>query len=103
MTSRRGARCGGRATRDDKGGRAPHESAKGRSEGEPGHGSPNEQLLTVDDLARLLRVPRATIYPWRSTGDGPSGYTIGRYVRFRRAVVETWLEERADEPGREHG
>jgi excisionase family DNA binding protein len=56
------------------------------------------ELLTVDDLARLLRVPKATIYRWRTTGDGPRGYTIGRYVRFRRAEVEAWLEERADEP-----
>jgi excisionase family DNA binding protein len=59
------------------------------------------ELLTVDDLARLLRVPKATIYRWRTTGDGPRGYVIGRYVRFRRAEVEAWLEERADEPGPE--
>jgi excisionase family DNA binding protein len=58
-------------------------------------------FLTVDDLARLLRVPKATIYRWRTTGDGPRGYTIGRYVRLRRAEVEAWLEERADDPGPE--
>lgn len=60
----------------------------------------NPEFLTVDDLARLLRVPKATVYRWRSAGDGPRGYTIGRHVRFRRAEVETWLEERADEPNR---
>jgi excisionase family DNA binding protein len=60
-----------------------------------------QEFLTVDDLARLLRVPKATIYRWRTTGDGPRGYTIGRHVRFRRAEVEAWLEERADEPGPE--
>lgn len=100
MTNRSGAGCGGRAARDDREPEGAQVRAKGK--GEPGHGSPNEQLLTVDDLARLLRVPKATIYRWRSTGDGPSGYTIGRYVRFRRAEVETWLEQRADEPGPEH-
>ena len=59
----------------------------------------DHEFLTVDDLARLLQVPKATIYRWRTTGDGPPGYSIGRYVRFRRAQVEAWLEERADEPG----
>jgi excisionase family DNA binding protein len=57
------------------------------------------QLLTVDELARLLRVPKATIYRWRSTGDGPRGYSIGRYVRFQWSDVEAWLEERADDYG----
>ena len=56
------------------------------------------QLLTVDELAQVLRVPKATIYRWRSTGDGPRGYSIGRYVRFRWPDVEAWLEERADDP-----
>lgn len=83
-------------------------SAQGRSLGprsdgsEPGDGGPNAQLLTVDELARLLRVPKATIYRWRSTGGGPPGYTIGRYVRFRWPDVEAWLEERADDPGPEN-
>lgn len=54
-------------------------------------------FLTVDDLARLLRIPKATIYRWRSAGDGPRGYAVGRYVRFRWSDVEAWLLERADE------
>lgn len=76
-------------------------NAKERSGGEPSDRSLDAQLLTVDDLARVLRVPKATIYRWRSTGDGPRGYSIGRYVRFRWPDVETWLEERAD-PTPEH-
>ncbi len=63
---------------------------------EPKLGMP-EALLSVDDLARILRVPKATIYRWRSTGDGPRGYSIGRYVRFRWPDVEAWLNERADD------
>jgi excisionase family DNA binding protein len=62
---------------------------------------PEAELLTVDELARVLRVPKATIYRWRSTGDGPRGYSIGRYVRFRWADIEAWLEKRADDPATE--
>ncbi len=58
---------------------------------------PDQEFLTVEDLARLLRVPKATVYRWRWSGDGPRGYTIGRHVRFRRTDVEAWLAQRADD------
>lgn len=60
--------------------------------------STDQEFLTVEDLARLLCIPKATIYRWRSAGVGPRGHTIGRYVRFRRSDVEEWLAERADDP-----
>lgn len=55
------------------------------------------EFMTVDDLARLLRIPKATVYRWRSMGEGPRGYSVGRYVRFRWSDVESWLQERADD------
>jgi excisionase family DNA binding protein len=55
------------------------------------------EFVTIEELARILRVPKATVYRWRSTGDGPKGYTIGRYVRFRWTDVEIWLQERSDQ------
>lgn len=66
------------------------------SDGELGHERAVAQFLTVDELAQVLRVPKATVYRWRSTGDGPKGYAVGRYVRFRWTDVEAWLEERGD-------
>jgi excisionase family DNA binding protein len=56
-----------------------------------------QEFLTIDDLARLLRVPKATIYRWRSMGEGPIGYSIGRHVRFRWPDIEAWLAGRADD------
>lgn len=73
-----------------------HTSGGKRSEGGR-HDLPETELLTVNDLARVLCVPKATIYRWRYMGAGPRGYSIGRYVRFRWADVEAWLKERADE------
>jgi excisionase family DNA binding protein len=52
-----------------------------------------EKLWSVDDLASYLGVPRATIYVWSSRGIGPRGIRVGRYLRFRPADVEAWLEE----------
>lgn len=59
-------------------------------------------LLTVDDLAQYLSVPRQTIYRWNHTGDGPPPLKVGRHRRYRRRDVERWLERRsADHPGGE--
>ena len=55
-----------------------------------------EALLGVDALAGELGVPISTIYAWRHRGLGPRGYKVGKYVRYRRADIEAWLELQAD-------
>jgi len=55
-----------------------------------------ERLMTLPELAEMLGVPIETLYGWRHRGEGPVGYRIGRHVRYRRAVVEQWLETQAD-------
>lgn len=55
-----------------------------------------ERLLTIVDLSDMLGIPVDTLYGWRHRGEGPQGYRIGRHVRYRRATVEAWLEERLD-------
>ena len=54
------------------------------------------RLLRPDELASLLGIPLATIYRWRSRGDGPCGIRVGRHVRYRREDVEQWLDEQRD-------
>ena len=58
-----------------------------------------ERLLTISELSTMLGVPVDTLYGWRHRGEGPQGYRIGRHVRYRRAVVETWLASRLDARG----
>jgi excisionase family DNA binding protein len=55
-----------------------------------------ERLMTIADLSTMLGVPVDTLYGWRHRGEGPTGYHIGRHVRYRRSGVEAWLEEQAD-------
>jgi excisionase family DNA binding protein len=52
--------------------------------------------MTLAELSELLGVPIGTLYAWRCRGEGPAGYRIGRYVRYRRSVVEAWIERQAD-------
>jgi len=55
-----------------------------------------ERLMTLADLSEMLDVPVNTIYGWRSRGEGPPGYRVGRHVRYRRAAVDAWLETQTD-------
>ena len=53
-----------------------------------------EQLLTVEELADLLKVPPTWIYSRtraRSVNRLP-GLRLGKYWRFREADIVTWLE-----------
>jgi excisionase family DNA binding protein len=48
-------------------------------------------LLTLHEVAELLRVPEATLRYWRHCKTGPTSYKIGRHVRHRRQDVHAWL------------
>lgn len=55
-----------------------------------------DRLLSVEELAETCGVPIRTVYAWRQGGLGPRGVRVGRFVRYRAADVERWLEEQAD-------
>ena len=55
--------------------------------------SEDERLLTVEEVAAWLQIPKGTLYQWRNKGYGPRGIPVGRYIRYRRGDVATWLEE----------
>ena len=52
---------------------------------------PDNQLLTVKELAELLQVPVPTIHNWRYRRQGPKGFRVGRHIRFLKSDVESWL------------
>ena len=53
-----------------------------------------DELLTVDELAQLLKVPRTWIYQrTRLRGNERLPHIkVGKYVRFEEAVVRQFLE-----------
>jgi excisionase family DNA binding protein len=48
-------------------------------------------VLTVDELAELLRVERKTAYAAIARGDIPGVRRLGRTIRISRASVLEWL------------
>ena len=53
-----------------------------------------EPLLTVDEIAKYLKVQPSTIYQWTHQGFIPH-IKIGNLVRFRISQVDNWLEGKA--------
>jgi excisionase family DNA binding protein len=56
------------------------------------------RLLTVNEVADLLRVSRMTVYRLIKTGEMPA-LRVGRSYRLREEDVTTYLRERYTEAG----
>lgn len=59
------------------------------------------ELITLDDMAAMLRIGRKTLLNWRSSrrpglpvGFRPAG---GRVVLFRRTDVEKWIDDQIEQ------
>jgi excisionase family DNA binding protein len=55
------------------------------------------EFFSTEGLARYLGVPTATVRQWRHKRTGPRGIRVGKYIRYRRADVEQWLNRQADQ------
>ena len=53
--------------------------------------SDNRELLTVDQVATVLKVPKATLYQWSYQGEGPPVVRIGRHLRYPSDLLDTWI------------
>ncbi len=57
----------------------------------------DDQLLTMEEVSDVVRVPIATLRYWRHLGMGPHGFRVGRNVRYWRLDVLEWLRQQANE------
>ena len=55
----------------------------------------DEPLLTVEEVAHLLGVPRQTIYNWVYAKRIPHVKPSRSLLRFRREEIEAWLAARS--------
>ncbi len=56
-----------------------------------------DRLITAEELAAYLSVPKNTLYAWRYHGEGPPAIRVGRYLRYRMTEVEGWLDLKSDD------
>jgi PTS system nitrogen regulatory IIA component len=53
----------------------------------------DEDILTIEEVAKYLRVSERTVYDWAQKGEIPSG-KIGTVWRFKKSEIEKWVNER---------
>ncbi|MEU4293206.1 helix-turn-helix domain-containing protein [Kribbella sp. NPDC026596] len=51
-----------------------------------------DPLWDIDQVSEYLKVPKRTLYRWRTYNYGPRGIRVGRHVRYRRSAVIQWVD-----------
>ncbi len=52
-----------------------------------------DDILTIEEVAKYLRVSERTVYDWAQKGEIPAG-KIGTVWRFKKSEVENWVNAR---------
>ncbi|WP_433018105.1 helix-turn-helix domain-containing protein [Kribbella sp. CA-294648] len=50
-----------------------------------------EPLWDAAEVAAYLKVPKATLYRWRTKKVGPPARRVGRYLRYNPSEVADWF------------
>lgn len=58
-----------------------------------------DDILTIEEVAKYLRVSERTVYDWAQKGEIPCG-KIGTVWRFKKAEIEKWVNERLSSSSR---
>ncbi|MDR3160294.1 MAG: PTS sugar transporter subunit IIA [Spirochaetaceae bacterium] len=53
----------------------------------------DDDILTIEEVAKYLRVSERTVYDWAQKGDLPAG-KIGTVWRFKKSEIEKWVNDR---------
>jgi excisionase family DNA binding protein len=54
--------------------------------------SPDNEILTIEDVASYLQLTPQTIYRWAQEKRIPA-VKLGKEWRFRRSIIDAWLDE----------
>ncbi len=57
-----------------------------------------DDILTVSDVANLLKVAEKTVYGLVQKGDLP-GFKVGGQWRFSRTAIDSWIEVKTQAAG----
>jgi PTS system nitrogen regulatory IIA component len=52
-----------------------------------------DEILTIEEVAKYLRVSERSVYDWAQKGEIPSG-KIGTVWRFKKTDIENWVNDR---------
>lgn len=53
--------------------------------------TPNDQVMTLEELAAYLKIPKSTLYKLVQDGRVP-GQKLGKQWRFGKSAIDRWLD-----------
>ena len=62
----------------------------------PNHPPAGDELLTISEVAAIVRAPIATMRYWRHLGTGPRSFRLGRRVVYRVGDLQAWIDTQAN-------
>jgi excisionase family DNA binding protein len=63
-----------------------------------GGSKPDNEILTIEEVASYLRLKPQTIYKWAQEKRIPAA-KLGKEWRFRRSVIDRWLDDQMFQDG----
>lgn len=60
--------------------------------------SANDQVMTLEELAAYLKIPKSTLYKLVHEGRLP-GQKLGKQWRFGKAAIDRWLDSEQENKG----
>lgn len=62
------------------------------------HTNLESDLLTIDQAAEYLTIPKATLYTWRTrrVGFGARAVKLGGCLRYRRSDLDAWVADHVE-------
>ncbi|MBN1181389.1 MAG: helix-turn-helix domain-containing protein [Bacteroidales bacterium] len=55
-----------------------------------------DDIMTLEEVAKYLKVKPQTIYTWVQNGKIPAA-KIGKEWRFRRSIIDKWFNQHMDD------
>lgn len=55
-----------------------------------------DDIMTIEEVARYLKLKPQTIYNWAQNGKIPAA-KIGKEWRFRKSLIDRWFNQHIDE------
>jgi excisionase family DNA binding protein len=60
----------------------------------------NDEIMTIEEVAKYLKMTPQTIYTWAQSGKIPAA-KLGKEWRFRKDWVDAWINQHISEQFRE--
>ena len=60
---------------------------------------PADEVLTIDELAVYLKIPKSTLYKLVREGAVPC-QKVGKHWRFHKEAIDEWLKQQPNSPKR---